>query len=129
MLINSMAGSGGDAMPWYFRKRNAGPLVGTRTWGGLVASRRGPLLMDGGSYTAPDAAVYGLDGKWEVENSGVAPDIEVELEPEEWRKGRDTQLERAVEHLMSEIAKRPRVAPVRPQYPVYERCCGLDTKR
>jgi len=129
MLINSMAGSGGDAMPWYFRKMSAGPLIGTRTWGGLVASRPGPRLMDGGSYTAPDAAVYGLDGKWEVENAGVAPDIEVELDPAEWRKGRDTQLERAVEYLMGEIAKRPRVEPVRPQYPVYERCCGLDTKK
>ena len=129
MLINSMAGSGGDAMPWYFRKMNVGPLVGTRTWGGLVASRPGPMLMDGGMYTAPDAAVYGLEGKWEVENAGVAPDIEVELDPAEWRKGRDTQLERAVEYLMGEIAKKPRVAPVRPEYPVYQRCCGLDAKR
>ncbi|HVE70401.1 MAG TPA: PDZ domain-containing protein [Thermoanaerobaculia bacterium] len=129
MLINSMAGSGGDAMPWYFRKMNAGPLVGTRTWGGLVASRPGPTLMDGGRYTAPDAAVYGLEGKWEVENAGVAPDIEVELDPAQWRKGRDTQLEKAVEYLMSEIGKNPRVAPSRPQYPVYERCCGLDTKK
>jgi tricorn protease len=129
MLINSMAGSGGDAMPWYFRKMKAGPLVGTRTWGGLVASRPGPALMDGGRYTAPDAAVYGLEGKWEVENSGVAPDIEVELDPAQWRKGRDTQLEKAVEYLMGEIARNPRVAPTRPPYPVYERCCGLDVKK
>jgi tricorn protease len=129
MLINSMAGSGGDAMPWYFRKMNAGPLVGTRTWGGLVAARQGPRLMDGGTFTAPDAAVYGLDGRWEVENAGVAPDIEVELDPAAWRQGRDTQLERAVEHLMSELGKAPRKMPVRPDYPVYERCCGLDTKK
>ena len=126
MLINSMSGSGGDAMPWYFRKMKVGPLVGTKTWGGLVASRQGPRLMDGGTYTAPDAAVYGLDGKWEVENAGVAPDIEVELDPAAWRKGHDTQLEGAVEYLMGEIAKHLRVAPVRPPYPVYDRCCGLN---
>ena len=129
MLINSMAGSGGDAMPWYFKKMNVGPLVGTKTWGGLVASRLGPRLMDGGGHTAPDAAVYGLDGEWEVENAGVAPDVEVELDPAEWRKGADTQLERAVKILMEEIARQPRKVPVRPAYPVYERCCGLDTKR
>jgi len=128
MLINSMSGSGGDAMPWYFRKMNVGPLVGTRTWGGLVASQQGPRLMDGGTYTAPDAAVYGLSGKWEVENAGVAPDIEVELDPAEWRKGHDTQLEAAVTELMKEIAKHPRTEPVRPAFPVYERCCGLDAK-
>jgi tricorn protease len=126
MLINSMAGSGGDAMPWYFRKMNVGPLIGTRTWGGLVASRPGPRLMDGGFYTAPDAAVYGLDGQWEVENAGVAPDIEVELDPAAWRQGRDTQLERAVAHLLAEVAKNPRKVPVRPAAPTYERCCGLN---
>lgn len=128
MLINSMSGSGGDAMPWFFQKLKIGPLVGTRTWGGLVASRTGPRLMDGGSYTAPDAAVYGLNGKWEVENSGVAPDIEVELDPGAWRNGHDTQLESAVEYLMGELQKHPRVETVRPAYPVYERCCGLDVK-
>lgn len=126
MLINSMAGSGGDAMPWYFRKMNAGPLIGTRTWGGLVAAIPGPRLMDGGLYTAPDAAVYDLDGDWEVENAGVAPDIEVELDPAAWRQGRDTQLERAVEHLLAEIARNPRKVPVRPEPPAYERCCGLN---
>jgi tricorn protease len=128
MLINSMSGSGGDAMPWYFKKMKVGPLVGTRTWGGLVASQTGPRLMDGGTYTAPDAAVYGLAGQWEVENAGVAPDIEVELDPAEWRKGHDTQLERAVETLMQQIGQHPRTEPVRPPFPVYERCCGLDAK-
>jgi tricorn protease len=128
MLINSMSGSGGDAMPWYFRKMNVGPLVGTRTWGGLISSQQGPRLMDGGTYTAPDAAVYGLSGKWEVENAGVAPDVEVELDPAEWRKGHDTQLERAVSVLMEELAKHPRTEPARPPFPLYERCCGLDAK-
>jgi tricorn protease len=128
MLINSMSGSGGDAMPWYFKKMKVGTLVGTRTWGGLVASQTGPRLMDGGTYTAPDAAVYGLAGQWEVENAGVAPDIEVELDPAEWRKGHDTQLERAVETLMQQLGQHPRTEPVRPAFPVYERCCGLDAK-
>ena len=128
MLINSMSGSGGDAMPWYFKKMKVGPLVGTRTWGGLVASQTGPRLMDGGTYTAPDAAVYGLSGNWEVENAGVSPDIEVELDPAEWRKGHDTQLEMAVKTLMEQVTQHPRTEPVRPAFPVYERCCGLDTK-
>jgi tricorn protease len=128
MLINSMSGSGGDAMPWYFKKMKVGPLVGTRTWGGLVASQTGPRLMDGGTYTAPDAAVYGLGGNWEVENAGVPPDIEVELDPAEWRKGHDTQLELAVKTLMLDLSQHPRIEPVRPAFPVYERCCGLDTK-
>lgn len=128
MLINGMAGSGGDAMPWYFRKMKVGPLIGTRTWGGLVASMPGPRLMDGGFYTAPDAAVYGLEGSWEVENVGVPPDIEVELDPAAWRQGRDTQLERAVEHLLEELKKTARPVPVRPAFPTYERCCGLNGK-
>ncbi|MFA6956999.1 MAG: PDZ domain-containing protein [Thermoanaerobaculia bacterium] len=126
MLINGMAGSGGDAMPWYFRKMKVGPLIGTRTWGGLVAANRGPTLMDGGYYTAPDAAVYGLDGKWDVENAGVPPDIEVELDPAAWRAGHDTQLERAVQYLLDELVKNPRTEPVRPPYPTYDRCCGLN---
>ncbi len=126
MLINGMAGSGGDAMPWYFRKMKVGPLIGTRTWGGLVAAMAGPRLMDGGFYTAPDAAVYGLEGQWEVENAGVPPDIEVELDPAAWRSGRDTQLERAVEVLLGELKNTERKVPVRPAYPTYERCCGLN---
>lgn len=126
MLINSMAGSGGDAMPWYFRKMKVGPLIGTRTWGGLVAAMTGPRLLDGGFYTAPDAAVYGLDGQWEVENAGVAPDIEVQLDPAAWRSGRDSQLEKAVEQLLEELRRTPRQEPAKPAYPRYERCCGLD---
>ena len=126
MLINAMAGSGGDAMPWYFKKLKIGPLIGTQTWGGLVAAMPGPQLMDGGFYTAPDAGVYGLDGAWEVENAGVAPDIEVELDPAAWREGRDTQLETAVNYLLEELKKTARQPPVRPAYPTYERCCGLN---
>ena len=97
MIINEFAGSGGDAMPWYFRKAGVGPLVGTRTWGGLVGIGGYPQLIDGGSITAPRWAIYGLKGQWEVENHGIAPDVEVELDPKLVREGHDPQLERAVE--------------------------------
>jgi len=119
MIINEMAGSGGDAMPWFFRKMKLGPLVGKRTWGGLIASFRPPPLMDGGGHTAPDAAVYGLNGEWEVENAGVGPDIEVEFDPAAWRQGRDPQLERTVEYLMEELKKNPRPQYKRPAFPNY----------
>ena len=97
MIVNEYAGSGGDAMPWYFKKAAIGPLVGKRTWGGLVGIYDYPQLIDGGSVTAPRVAFYNLEGEWDVENFGVPPDIEVELDPKEWRAGRDTQLEKAVE--------------------------------
>ena len=121
MLINEMAGSGGDAMPWYFKKSKLGPLVGKRTWGGLIASFGAPPLMDGGGHTAPDAAIYGLDGEWEVENAGVAPDIEVEFDPAAWRQGRDPQLERAVEYLLDELKKNPPKQYKLPAYPNYHK--------
>ncbi|MDX2041505.1 MAG: PDZ domain-containing protein [Acidobacteriota bacterium] len=119
MLINELAGSGGDAMPWYFKKSKIGPLVGKKTWGGLIASFAPPPLMDGGGNTAPDAAIYGLDGEWEVENAGVAPDIEVEFDPALWRQGRDPQLERAVEYLLEELKKNPPKQYKRPAFPNY----------
>jgi tricorn protease len=119
MIINELAGSGGDALPWYFRKMKIGPLVGKRTWGGLVASFPAPQLMDGGFVTAPDAAIFGLNGDWEVENVGVGPDIEVEMDPAVWRQGRDPQLEKAVEVLMAELNKSPRPQHKRPAYPNY----------
>jgi tricorn protease len=121
MLINELAGSGGDAMPWFFRKANAGKLIGKRTWGGLVAAFGIPTLMDGGSVRAPNGAVYGLEGEWEVENNGVAPDIEVEYDPAEWRKGRDPQLEKAVEWLLAEIERNPPKEYKRPDYPDFHR--------
>ncbi|HYP28347.1 MAG TPA: PDZ domain-containing protein [Blastocatellia bacterium] len=120
MIINELAGSGGDALPWYFRKMKIGPLIGKRTWGGLVASFPLPPLMDGGFVTAPDAAIFGLEGEWEVENRGVAPDIEVEFDPAAWRQGRDPQLEKAIEVLMEELKKNPRPQHRRPAYPNYQ---------
>ncbi|MBK9313138.1 MAG: PD40 domain-containing protein [Acidobacteria bacterium] len=119
MIINEMAGSGGDALPWYFRKMKIGPLIGKRTWGGLVASFRPPPLMDGGGVTAPDAAIYGLNGQWEVENVGVGPDIDIDLDPALWRQGKDPQLEKAVEWLMEELKKNPAPKHKRPAFPDY----------
>ena len=121
MLINELAGSGGDAMPWFFKKSNVGALIGKRTWGGLVRASGMPTLMDGGRVTAPNGAVYGLNGEWEVENVGVAPDIEVEYDPAMWRQGRDPQLEKAVEWLLSELQKNPPKEYKRPEYPDYHK--------
>ena len=107
MIINEFAGSGGDAMPWYFRKAGVGPLVGTRTWGGLVGIGGYPQLIDGGAITAPRWAIYGLKGQWEVENHGISPDVEVELDPKLVREGHDPQLERAVEVVLDLLKKHP----------------------
>jgi tricorn protease len=119
MIINEYAGSGGDLMPWMFRRAKIGPLVGKRTWGGLVGIGGYPVLIDGGSVTAPHFAFYSPEGKWEIENYGVAPDIEVEMDPKAWRAGRDPQLERAVEWLIDEIKKNPPQKTRRPDYPNY----------
>lgn len=119
MIINEFAGSGGDAMPWYFRKAAVGPLVGKRTWGGLVGIGGYPQLVDGGTVTAPRWALYGLNGQWEVENIGIAPDVEVEFDPKLVREGHDPQLEKTVE-IVLELLKRnpPPVSPV-PTFPNY----------
>jgi tricorn protease len=104
MLINETAGSGGDALPHYFRRRGVGPLIGTRTWGGLVGIGYYPPLLDGGRITAPHFAILSPDGEWEVENAGVPPDIEVEQTPKLVIEGRDPQLERAIEVVMDQLA-------------------------
>jgi tricorn protease len=119
MLINQFAGSGGDALPWYFRKAGLGPLVGKRTWGGLIGIGGYPRLLDGGSVMAPHWAIYGTKGEWEVENVGIAPDIEVELDPKAWRAGHDLQLEKAVEVALETLAKNPPAKGKRPPYPNY----------
>jgi len=119
MIINMYAGSGGDALPWYFRDAKLGPLVGTRTWGGLVGIYDYPPLMDGGSVTAPRVAFYNRTGDWDVENHGVAPDIEVELTPKEWASGHDPQLEKAVALVMDSLKKNPLPVAKRPAFPNY----------
>jgi tricorn protease len=119
MVINEMSGSGGDALPWMFKQDKIGPLVGTRTWGGLVGIYNYPQLMDGGGVTAPRVAIYGLHGEWEVENRGIAPDIEVENDPASVAAGHDAQLERAVEITLEALKKHPVVIPDHPPYPNY----------
>ncbi|NIO00733.1 MAG: protease [Candidatus Latescibacteria bacterium] len=96
MIINDAAGSGGDFLPYMFRLKGIGPLVGTRTWGGLVGIWDVPPLVDGGYITAPRGGFYNLQGEWDVENEGVKPDVEVEQEPKLVNEGHDPQLEEAV---------------------------------
>ncbi|HEX9692988.1 MAG TPA: PDZ domain-containing protein [Gemmatimonadales bacterium] len=96
MIINDAAGSGGDMLPYMFRFKKLGPLVGTRTWGGLVGIWDVPPLIDGGGITAPRGGFYNVEGEWDVEGKGVSPDIEVEMDPKLVNAGRDPQLERAV---------------------------------
>ncbi|HTQ12058.1 MAG TPA: PDZ domain-containing protein [Fimbriimonadaceae bacterium] len=117
MLINEFAGSGGDMFPWLFRHDKVGPLIGMRTWGGLIAVQ--PLtLVDGGDYTAPDFAFYDpVSGRWDVENWGVAPDIQVDLDPYLWRQGKDSQLERAIQEENKLLAGYKPLEHKRPAYP------------
>jgi tricorn protease len=121
MIINEFAGSGGDAMPWYFHRSKLGPLVGKRTWGGLVGIGGYPPLLDGGMVTAPSFAAFSPEGAWEVENHGVAPDVEVDLDPYEVRKGHDPQLEKAVELVLEALKKNPPTTPKKPAYPNYHK--------
>jgi tricorn protease len=117
MLINESAGSGGDALPYYFKLRKIGPLVGTRTWGGLVGTTGVPATIDGGGITAPGLAFYDLQGRWSVENEGITPDIEVEYTATDVIKGHDPQLERAVKEALrlldqNPVKHLPRPAPI-----------------
>ena len=116
MLIDETAGSGGDYLPWMFRKFEVGTLVGKRTWGGLVGVLGYPEFIDGGSVTAPNVAFYTEKG-FQVENEGVAPDIEVEQKPKDVIAGKDPQLEKAIEIVLRELKANP-VKPVpTPKYP------------
>ncbi len=107
MIINEMAGSGGDLMPYMFKRRKLGPLVGMRTWGGLVATTDTPPFVDGGSMIAPRFGFFSREGNFAVENEGVAPDIEVENWPKDAAAGRDMQLERAVAEALRLLAAKP----------------------
>ncbi|HEV8357751.1 MAG TPA: PDZ domain-containing protein [Gemmatimonadales bacterium] len=110
LLVNELAGSGGDYFPWAFRELKVGPLIGTRTWGGLVASCVPYPLVDGGTITSPCAAVFGLNGEWPAEGEGVPADIEVPLDAKSVGSGRDPQLERGI----AEALKILQQAPVKP---------------
>jgi tricorn protease len=117
MLINGLAGSGGDAFPWYFRQAGLGKLIGTRTWGGLIGLSGNPGLIDGGTVTAPTFAFYRKEGTWAIEGHGVDPDIEVLDDPALMVHGGDPQLDAAIKHLQEELKRIPYVAPKRPAYP------------
>jgi tricorn protease len=119
IVTNEFSGSGGDLLPWYFRHVGLGPLVGKRTWGGLVGVGGYPGLIDGGYVTAPRGAFFTTEGTWEVENRGVLPDYELELDPHAWREGHDVQLEKAVQLVLAELNKNPPPAPKIPPYPDY----------
>ncbi len=114
MVINESAGSGGDALPYYFRLRQLGPLVGTRTWGGLVGTTGVPSTIDGGGITAPSLAFFNLKGEWAIENEGIAPDVEVENGAAAVIKGRDPQLERAVQEALKLLEQNPVHRAARP---------------
>jgi tricorn protease len=116
MLINGWSGSGGDAFPDYFRKAKLGPLVGARTWGGLIGITGAPALIDGGSVTVPTFRMYDPDGKWFKEGHGVDPDIEVPEDPGMLSKGVDVQLERAIQEALRLLKENPPVNPKQPEY-------------
>ena len=107
MLINGLAGSGGDALPYYFRELHLGPLIGTRTWGGLAGLNDSPALVDGSQLTTPAFRFFTTGGEWAVENEGVAPDTEVIDRPDAIAKGRDPGLEAAIDYLLKELEKNP----------------------
>lgn len=114
LLINERAGSGGDFFPWVFRNQKVGPLIGKRTWGGLVKSSVHYALVDGGALTAPDNAVFDpVNNRWIAENEGVPPDIEVQLDAKSVSEGRDPQLERAVQEALKlmDAEKTPNIVP------------------
>jgi tricorn protease len=121
ILINGLSSSGGDALPYYFRKLGLGPLIGTRTWGGLIGISGNPRLADGGAILAATFRFMDADGNWAVEDEGVAPDIEVIDRPELLAAGRDPSLERAVSELLQKLQAQPKrriEAPAAPrQFP------------
>jgi tricorn protease len=120
VLINGYSSSGGDAFPYYFKKRGLGPLIGTRTWGGLIGISGNTDLMGGGMVHAPSFRFFDTEGMWAVEGIGVSPDIEVIDRPELVAAGRDPSLEKAVEVLLAELAKSPR-KPVAAPAPFIEK--------
>lgn len=118
LLINEMSGSGGDFFPWVFRQQKTGPLIGTRTWGGLVKSSVHYAMVDGGTLTAPDNAVFDpVAKKWIAENEGVAPDIEVRQDAVSLSRGIDPQLERAVREALKLLEQEGVTEITPPPYP------------
>lgn len=118
MLTNGYAGSGGDALPYYFRERQIGRIFGTTTWGGLIGLSGTPQLADGGSLSTPSFRFMDLEGNWAVEGVGVDPDVEVVDRPDSMARGEDPTLEAAVKYLMEELKRNPPRRPTPPPAPV-----------
>lgn len=116
MLINGWAGSGGDALPWFFRTAKRGPLIGMRTWGGLIGPAMGHDLIDGGRVVVPPGRLFGPDGEWFAEGHGVDPDIAVPEDLTALARGEDVQLERAIREVEEQIKKNPPTRAPRPNY-------------
>ena len=130
MIINERAGSGGDLLPYMFRAKGVGPLVGTRTWGGLVGTWDTPRFIDGGRMVAPRGGFFDLDGKWAVEGEGIAPDIEVIMDPKSVLSGKDPQLEKAVEEALRLIRENPFEMKPEPAAPIrWKRPAGWENDK
>ncbi len=121
MLINGYSASGGDALPYFFRKEGLGPLVGTRTWGGLIGLSGNATFVDGGSVDVPTFRIYDREGSWVVENAGVSPDVEVVDVAEKRLTGGDPSLEKGVEILLEALSKKAGDRPKAPVPPRVER--------
>jgi tricorn protease len=124
-LLNHFSASDGDIFPYYFRKYGLGPLMGTRSWGGVRGIRGEWLLLDGGYITIPEDATYGVDSQWAIENHGVDPDIPVDDTPGDWMAGRDVQLQAAIDYIQAEMKKHPAsLPPPPPALPAYPKDAG-----
>ena len=129
MLINERAGSGGDLLPYMFKEKGLGPLVGTRTWGGLVGTWDTPRFIDGGRMVAPRGGFYNNDGEWDVEGKGISPDIEVIQDPKSIVTGKDPQLERAVQEAMELLKTQEFIMKPEPPAPVrWKRPAGYENE-
>ncbi len=116
MLINEWSGSGGDAFPWFFRTAGRGPIIGRRTWGGLIGPAMGHRLIDGGVVVVPPGRLYGPDGRWFAEGHGVEPDIDIPENPTSLARGTDVQLERAIEEALRLLREKPPAPAPRPAF-------------
>jgi tricorn protease len=124
-LLNHFSASDGDIFPYYFRKYGLGPLMGTRSWGGVRGIRGEWFLLDGGYITIPEDATYGVDSQWAIENHGVDPDIPVDDTPGDWMAGRDVQLQAAIDYVLAEMKKHPPSLPAPPPaLPAYPKEAG-----
>ena len=124
-LLNHFSASDGDIFPYYFRKYGLGPLLGTRSWGGVRGIRGEWFLLDGGYITVPEDATYGVDSQWAIENHGVDPDIPVDDTPGDWMAGRDVQLQAAIDYILAEMKKHPAsLPPPPPALPAYPKEAG-----